>query len=366
MRHQIILFIEPAKEEFVCSESIGNLYLNRFAIDEDAAHEVLGIHYLKQSSYKMCDPENDTYNYLMKERIAKERFDNKMIEQRIKDSAIVARKFSNQLHIFIAGQWYDNCYERMKHVSNVIQKYKIPPVLYNQFSLIRLGVNVLEEVESAYKNGQGIYLYGPPYHPKMTKERLKSGKFCNNDLSFIVNRILEPGIYRILPFKNSDQHWIGNDTKLIYREPRVYIQTSLLDDIEAQFDSASLTANQNLIIGNTEYGYSFLFQKLTADELRLLQKKEFKNLNKFERYHEKTHHEYRPIQIVYENVDIDETALKNSESESRYVSLYCFRMTTMLHPTKEWLNDHQVLCKQQNCLRRMNKNCTAVKKWKQT
>ena len=157
MKHQIILFIEPAKEQWDCPENIGNLYLNRFAVDEDAAHEVLGIYYLKPSSDETCDPKNDEYQNRAIERMKKESFDNKIIKKGIKDAVIQP---CNQLHIFIAGRLHDQDSERIKHISNVIHQQKITSILLNQICLNRIRVNSLEGVELAYKHG--LIQYRPP------------------------------------------------------------------------------------------------------------------------------------------------------------------------------------------------------------
>ena len=41
---KIVLFIEPALEAWSTPSKIGNLFVNRFAIDEDANHEILKIY----------------------------------------------------------------------------------------------------------------------------------------------------------------------------------------------------------------------------------------------------------------------------------------------------------------------------------
>ena len=47
---KIVLFIEPALFIPSCTPSkIGNLFMNRFAIDEDANHEILKIYQLEDS-----------------------------------------------------------------------------------------------------------------------------------------------------------------------------------------------------------------------------------------------------------------------------------------------------------------------------
>ena len=47
----LVFLMEPSKNEWMTPLKIGNLYLNRFAIDEEAAFEVLGIHYFVPSRY---------------------------------------------------------------------------------------------------------------------------------------------------------------------------------------------------------------------------------------------------------------------------------------------------------------------------
>ena len=41
---KIVLFIEPATTAWATPSKIGNLFMNRFAIDEDAKHEILKIY----------------------------------------------------------------------------------------------------------------------------------------------------------------------------------------------------------------------------------------------------------------------------------------------------------------------------------
>ena len=52
--HKIVLFIdvtEPAVTIWSPSSKIGNLFINRFAIDEDANHEILKIYHLENNFY---------------------------------------------------------------------------------------------------------------------------------------------------------------------------------------------------------------------------------------------------------------------------------------------------------------------------
>ena len=176
MRHQIILFIEPAKEEWKCPESIGNLYLNRFAIDEDAAHEVLDVYYRQQSSAELCDPKNEAYANFEFERKHKQRFDNKMLKKGIE---LVAKNQSSKYfsHIFIAGWLFEEGSKQMEYLSDLIRDHKIPPILLTGLLLNRIRVSILEDVKSAYKDDRGVILHRPPDLSKMTEEEITEASF---------------------------------------------------------------------------------------------------------------------------------------------------------------------------------------------
>ena len=51
------LFIEPFDEAWFTPLKIGNLFMNRFAVDEDAAFEILKIFELEKYSNNMYDEQ---------------------------------------------------------------------------------------------------------------------------------------------------------------------------------------------------------------------------------------------------------------------------------------------------------------------
>ena len=51
---KIVLFIEPNEDIWSTPLKIGTLFMNRFAVDEDAATEILKIFELEKSSYKVA------------------------------------------------------------------------------------------------------------------------------------------------------------------------------------------------------------------------------------------------------------------------------------------------------------------------
>ena len=46
--HNLIFFMRPSENQEDISLKAGNLYLNRFCIDEDAACELSGVYYLEK------------------------------------------------------------------------------------------------------------------------------------------------------------------------------------------------------------------------------------------------------------------------------------------------------------------------------
>ena len=65
---KIVLFIEPNEEAFFTYLKIGNLFMNRFAVDENAASEVLKIFELEKTSYEISWDEHPNYRNLTEER----------------------------------------------------------------------------------------------------------------------------------------------------------------------------------------------------------------------------------------------------------------------------------------------------------
>ena len=52
LNQKIVLFIEPVEAAWTTPSKIGNLFMNRFGIDEDAKHEILKIYHLENNLRK--------------------------------------------------------------------------------------------------------------------------------------------------------------------------------------------------------------------------------------------------------------------------------------------------------------------------
>ena len=66
----IVLFIEPSDDAFFTPSKIGHLFMNRFAIDEDAGFEILSVLELEKTSYGMSGHINLEYeNYKFERQV---------------------------------------------------------------------------------------------------------------------------------------------------------------------------------------------------------------------------------------------------------------------------------------------------------
>ena len=65
---KIVLFIEPTDDAWLTPLKIGNLFINRFAVDEDEASEILKIFELEKTSFEMSHPKHSNYKNFEEER----------------------------------------------------------------------------------------------------------------------------------------------------------------------------------------------------------------------------------------------------------------------------------------------------------
>lgn len=65
---KIVLFIEPFNDAWQTPLKIGNLFMNRFSVEEDAAFEVLKIFELEKTSCKMAVSGHPEYKKFEEER----------------------------------------------------------------------------------------------------------------------------------------------------------------------------------------------------------------------------------------------------------------------------------------------------------
>ena len=61
----LVLLMDPTKEADEIHSKSGNMCLNRFSIDEEAAFEISGVHYLKEASYGFLENKSKGKGYLI-------------------------------------------------------------------------------------------------------------------------------------------------------------------------------------------------------------------------------------------------------------------------------------------------------------
>ena len=139
----------------------------------------------------------------------------------------------------------------------------------------------------------------------------------------------------------------------------IHLKLSVNDDLEAMFQSASDSTTQNSTVEKEKDRHSFLYKKLTTDEMKLIEKQDSKILNQYQNYIEQDCYTDVICGIGQDEYDIDLMKLKKSDHESRYAFLHCTRMTLFLQ--NSWLKDHHLFFKQQTskkrtCQRKTGKN----------
>ena len=60
MMQNLVFLMEQPKKEYDISLKAGNMYLNRFCIDEDASFELSGVYNVKKPSNKVTDKIRQT------------------------------------------------------------------------------------------------------------------------------------------------------------------------------------------------------------------------------------------------------------------------------------------------------------------
>ena len=65
---KIVLFIEPSDNAHRTPFKVGHLFMNRFAIDEDASFEIVKVLELAKTSFSMSRPKHPEYKFFENER----------------------------------------------------------------------------------------------------------------------------------------------------------------------------------------------------------------------------------------------------------------------------------------------------------
>ena len=160
----LVVLMEPSVDAFITPLKGGNMILNRFCIDEDAAFELSGVNYLKKFRKVFSDTEKGkeysencihSYSKLNFHEhlviLQKEHFDEEVITaalQKISENEAKELK----IHFVYAGDYYYwNEYKLRSIILNGMKKHKIKSVMVTCNHLYRWKLITKEEMESYCK-----------------------------------------------------------------------------------------------------------------------------------------------------------------------------------------------------------------------
>ena len=130
MNRNIILFIEPAAKPFDTPEKIGNSYINRFTIDEDAAFELSGVYYLKQP--KVVYKNKMSTQWKSSVSTTKYEYDKKVIQ-----SALEKANDKKKLHLIVACDYYYRAINFDRAVYHWMREFHVKSLLITKLKLTR-------------------------------------------------------------------------------------------------------------------------------------------------------------------------------------------------------------------------------------
>ena len=285
MPQNIILLIEPCNEKWNFPFKIGNLYLNKSAISEDDANEILFVGQLLKSSVKMTETEI----------IQKQKLDRQIIENIFKKERSHFRS-DRKTHLILSGYVYTTiamatAYEHLKdqlckNISDLFGNVKLKSIILTIVNMSQSGLLTKERAENCFfendKTMYGLAVCG--INNLYDRERLPQ---------------------KILTLTQSDD------------------QDDFLSSIEKRDPT-------------NESKKSIIIRALTAEEMKLVADCDQNYIQKF--------NAYCPEYNLLAETDFNnhQKLYLQSKCRSRYASLICFRHTILLKDPKiSWTKEHE-------------------------
>ena len=282
----IIVFIEPPKKANDISIKAGNLYLNRLCIDEDAAFELSGVHYLEKLNIVH---DSDTLENNLHELYSNDdQIDDFLKRQKsMIDSALQKAVGNNSngldFHVINVGHRFNYFVENS--LREGIQKYELDSILVTT-----------------------LYMFKDLLISKEKMDHICTGK-----------------AYRQIQDRYEDEEHLGDTNRC---------EESVNDDLESFFENLRIGLQPNFFRFNY-WNWTHFLPKLTQDELKLVEEK---NKDYFQTF------------LWSTNPDVDEDEMKSSSSSSKFVSGYCRRKTFRIkNPTFQSEKDDSDMDGRNNC-----------------
>ena len=142
----IILIIEPPNEPWVFPSKIGNSYINRFTIDEDAAFELLGIYYLSNELVI-----TKTQSGIRKRKSQESRaYDLKTLTNAIQNASKFGQ--NSETHLVMSLD-FSFRYGYIPEIARVMTKYQMDRIMITKLKMHRENL-ITKEIMQKYYKGQ--------------------------------------------------------------------------------------------------------------------------------------------------------------------------------------------------------------------
>ena len=283
MPQNIILLIEPCDEKWNCPFKIGNLYLNKSAISEDDANEILFVGQLSKSSAAITETET----------IQKQKLDRQIIENIFKKERSHFR-YDRKTHLILSSYVYTTTAmaaeygylkdQLCKNISDLFGNVKLKSIILTMVNMNQSGL--------------------------LTKERAENCFFKNDKTRYG------------LPT------WTLYDREM-YDSPPKFLTLQQSDD---QDDFLNSLEKQDC---TNESKHSIIVRQLTTKEMKLVADCDHNFIQNFNAYCSANNPlagtEFKNHQKFY----------LQSKYRSRYASMICFRHTILLKDPKiSWTQEH--------------------------
>ena len=224
---KIVLFIEPNIDACLTSDKIGNLFMNRFAVDEEASTEIIQI-----LEFKNVEIQKEYLN--REEKQLKEMNDHDIIDAGIKSINNLG-KDNSMLHMIYCGEYYfDSELLLEKMIVIKMRKYGIQSSILSYLSTHRENLITREKCKLAYqgklKNVQGWKDY--------------EGSI-NDDLeTFFANHKISNGIKQEIVRSFFTPKLTPDELKLVEEKNKQYMYTFIYG-FDADIDSEEMKKTQS-------------------------------------------------------------------------------------------------------------------------
>ena len=218
-KQNLFLFIEPPIDPWSSPSKIGNSYINRFVIDEEASFELLGVNYLSKAEVAQWS------KYFEVRQKPDQANDNEIVECAIQKSAEYKTKLPST-HFIFAG---DYCFSFGHFEPEIVRAMKlnnIENIMATKLQTSRQHLITKELMEEIYM--------GEYYNGKHTSGNMFTNKSVFEDLESFYKNIKFRSYRRACTNRYGDAHYVQSyflpkltekEMKLVEHKDKTYMAT---------------------------------------------------------------------------------------------------------------------------------------------